>query len=80
MKNMKVTGQLFSLRYYITVRHSVCATGDPAFINVISCRSRNFLQHLPVTLGSNSGDHTLLHLFQSPIKKPMGLRFLDLHS
>jgi hypothetical protein len=43
--------------------------GDPAFINVISCLSSNFLQHLPAALGCNSGDDTLLHLFQSVIKK-----------
>jgi len=55
--------------------------GDPAFINVISRLSSNFLQHLPVALGSNSGDDTLLHLFQFTIKKnSMGVKLLDLHS
>ena len=72
MKNIEVRVKLFSWRYYVTVLHCVCAMGDPAFINVISCLSSNFLQHLPAALGCNSGDDTLLHLFQSVIKKIHG--------
>lgn len=81
MKSIEVRVKLFSWRYSITVLHCVCAMGDPAFINVISRLSSNFLQHLPVALGSNSGDDTLLHLFQFTIKKnSMGVKLLDLHS
>jgi hypothetical protein len=72
MKNIKVTVKLFSLRFYITVHHCVCAVGKPAFINMISRLSPNFLQHFPVTLDSNIGDDTLLRLLQSPIKEIHG--------
>jgi hypothetical protein len=58
----------------------MCAMSDPAFISMVSHLSPNFLQHLTVTLGSNSGDNKLLHLFHSPKRKSMGVRLLDLHS